>query len=161
MHRAGLVLLALAAALVPAGAAAAAGGTSIAAAPVVRAGAEAAGDTANDSTADGSIGSEVSPGCWNDVEYWRLRLAAGDEVSIRGTASSPAWHFGLGIFPAGTTDRSLAKAVAVTSTFPKHDSIRFTARTAGTYPLVIGPRCYNGVDGPYTFVVTVRHKPAA
>jgi hypothetical protein len=161
MHRAAPLLLSLAAALVAAGAAAAAGGRSIAAAPLLRAGVEASGDTAGDSTGDGSIGSELSPGCWNDVEYWRLRLAAGDVVSIKGTAGSPSWHFGIGIFPAGTTDRNLSKAVAFTSTFPKRAPIRYTARAAGTYPLVIGPTCYNSSDGPYTFVVTVQHKPAA
>ena len=161
MHRAALTLLALAVALVAAGAATAAGGSSIAAAPVLRAGVEAAGDTASDSTGNGSIGSELSPGCWNDVEYWRLRLAAGDVVSIRGTAASPSWHFGIGIFPAGTTDRTIDKAVAFTSTFPKRNPIRYTARAAGTYPLVIGPTCYNSSDGPYTFVVTVQHTPAA
>jgi hypothetical protein len=161
MHRAALTLAALAGALVAAGTATAAGGTSIAAAPVVRAGAVASGNTASDSTADGSIGSELSRGCWNDVEYWRLRLAAGDVVSIKGTAASPSWHFGIGIFPAGTTDRNLSKAVAFTSTFPKRDPIRYTAHTAGTYPLVIGPTCYNSADGPYTFTVTVQHKPAA
>jgi hypothetical protein len=161
MHRAAVTLLALPAVLVAAGAATAAGGSSIAAAPVVRPGVEASGNTASDSTADGSIGAELSPGCWNDVEYWRLRLAAGDVVSIKGTAASPSWHFGIGIFPAGTTDRSLSKAVAFTSTFPKHNPIRYTAHAAGTYPLAIGPTCYNSSDGPYTFTVTVQHKPAA
>lgn len=161
MHRAALTSLALAAVLVAAGTAAAADGTSIAAAPVLRPGAEASGNTASDSTGNGSIGSELSPGCWNDVEYWRLRLAAGDVVSIKGTAASPSWHFGVGIFPAGTTDRNLDKAVAFTSTFPKRNPIRFTARSAGTYPLVIGPTCYNRSDGPYTLVVTVQRKPAA
>jgi hypothetical protein len=161
MRRVAFMLLAFATALAGAGAATAAGGASIAAAPVLRAGVEAAGNTASDSTGNGSIGSELSPGCWNDVEYWRLRLAAGDVVSIKGTAASPSWHFGIGIFPAGTTDRNVDKAVAFTSTFPKHNPIRFTAHTAGTYPVVIGPTCYNSSDGPYTFVVTVRHKPAA
>jgi hypothetical protein len=25
------------------------------------------------------------------------------------------------------------------------------------YPVVAGPNCYNGTDGPFTFVITVRH----
>jgi hypothetical protein len=160
VHRCPISALVLASALVAAGSATAAGGTSIAAAPIVRAGVEATGDTAGDSTADGSVGSDESPGCWNDVEYWRLRLAAGDEVSIKGTAVSPAYHFGIGIFPAGTSDRNIGRAVAFMSDFPKRNPIRYAARSSGTYPLVIGPTCYNGLDGPYTFAVTVRHKPA-
>jgi hypothetical protein len=149
---------ALLAALVAAGPATAAGGKSIASAPVLRPGAEASGDTSIDETGNGSIGSDESQGCWNDVEYWRLALAAGDQVLIKGTALSPAHHFGIGLFPAGTTDRNLGKAIAVVSQFPRRGPIRFTARSSGTHVLVIGPTCYNASDGPYRFVVTLRHK---
>jgi hypothetical protein len=149
---------ALLAVLVAAGPAAAAGGKSIASAPVVRPGVEASGDTSIDETGNGSIGSNESPGCWNDVEYWRLALAAGDHVLIKGAALSPAHDFGIGLFPAGTTDRNLGQAVALVSQFPRRGPIRFTARSSGTHVLVIGPTCYNASDGPYRFVVTVRHK---
>ena len=149
---------ALLAALVAAGPAVAGGGKSIASAPVLRPGVEVSGDTSTDETGDGSIGSDESQGCWNDVEYWRLGLAAGDQVLIKGTAVSPAHHFGIGFFPAGTTDRNLGKAIAVVSSFPSRGTIRFTARSSGTHVLVIGPTCYNATDGPYKFVVTVRHK---
>jgi hypothetical protein len=54
---------ALLAALVAVGPAAAAGGKSVASAPVLRAGVEAAGDTSTDETGDGSIGSDESQGC--------------------------------------------------------------------------------------------------
>jgi hypothetical protein len=149
---------ALLAALVAVGPAAAAGGKSVASAPVLRAGVEAAGDTSTDETGDGSIGSDESQGCWNNVEYWRLVLSAGDEVLIKGSALSPAHHFGIGFFPASTTDRNLGKAVGVASSFPRRGPIRFKARSSGTHVLVIGPTCYNATDGPYKFVVTVRHK---
>src|SRR6266550_4521037 len=145
---------ALLAALVAVGPAAAAGGKSIASAPLLRPGVEASGDTSKDETADGSIGSDESLGCWNDLEYWRLALAAGDQVLIKGAALSPAHHFGIGFFPAGTTDRNLGKAIAVVSSFPRRGPIRFTARSSGTQILVIGPTCYNATDGPYRFVVT-------
>jgi hypothetical protein len=153
-----LLASALLAGLVAAGPAAAAGGKSIASAPVLRPGVEAAGDTSIDETGNGSIGSDESQGCWNDVEYWRVALAAGDQVLIKGAALSPAHHFGIGLFPAGTTDRNLAKAIAVVSAFPRRGPISFTARSSGTHVLVIGPTCYNATDGPYRFVITVRHK---
>ncbi len=149
---------ALLATLVLAGPAAAAGGKTIASPPLLHPGAKAAGDTSRDETGDGSIGSNASQGCWNDVEYWRIALAAGDQLLIRGTALSPAHDFGIGLFPAGTTDRNLGKAVAVVSVFPRRGPIRFSARSSGTHVLVIGPTCYNASDGPYMFVVTVRHK---
>jgi hypothetical protein len=98
-------------ALVVAGPAAAAGGKSIASAPVLRPGVAASGDTSKDETGSGSIGSDESQGCWNDLEYWRLGLAAGDQVLIKGTALSPAHHFGIGLFlrarPTGTSARRL------------------------------------------------------
>jgi hypothetical protein len=145
-------------ALVGAGPAAAAGGNSIASAPLIRPGVAASGDTSKDETGNGSIGSEESQGCWNDVEYWRLALTSGDQVLITGKALSPSHHFGIGMFPAGTTDRNLAKAAAVVSAFPRRGPIRFIARASGTHVLEIGPTCYNATDGPYTFVVKVRHK---
>jgi hypothetical protein len=37
-------------------------------------------------------------------------------------------------------------------------TVAVPARSSGTCGLVIGPTCYNATDGPYTFVVTVRHK---
>jgi len=115
--------------------------TPIASAPVLRPGVEVSGDTSTDETGDGSIS-----------------LVAGDQVLIKGTAVSPAHHFGIGFFPAGTTDRNLGKAIAVVSSFPRRGPIRFTARSSGTHVFVIGPTCYNATDGPYRFVVTVRHK---
>ena len=158
MRRVAVAAWAMISALVVVGAAAAGGGTSIASAPLVRPGVQLSGDTSTDATANGSIGSEESTGCWNDVEYWRLPLIAGDQVLIKGTAASPAHHFGIGLFPAGTTDRNIGKAIAVASAFPRRAPIHFAARSTGTYALVIGPTCYNATDGPYTFVVTVRHK---
>ena len=150
------LLTAAGAARLAAAPAAAAGGKSLATAPLLHPGVQVSGDTYRDETGDGTIGSEVSPGCWNDVEYWRLVLGKGDRVSITGKAMSPANHFGIGIFPAGTTDRNLSRAVAVTSTFPRRGPIAYTARAAGTYVLVIGPTCYNATDGPYELTATIR-----
>jgi hypothetical protein len=144
-------------ALIIAGSAAAAGGTSIAAAPVIRAGVHESENTATDPTRRGDVGSELSQGCWNDFEYWRLPLKAGDKVSITGNASVAGYHFAVGVFPAGTTDKNVDKMATILNAFPGSHVAHFTARTAGTYPFVIGPNCYNGSDGPFSFVVTVTH----
>jgi hypothetical protein len=148
----------MASALVVVSGAAAAGGTSVATGPIVRAGIQQAADTASDPTSRHTVGSEESRGCWNDLEYWRLPLAAGDQVLIKASALSPAANFAVGIFPAGTTDRTIHNVAALLNAFPSGGPIQFTARATGTYPIVAGPNCYNGTDGPFTFVVTVRHK---
>jgi len=154
----GMLALGSAVALAAASGAGAAGSASISGAPIVRAGVQETGNTMTDSTGDGSIGSDLSPGCWNDVEYWRLPLTAGDEVVLSGKTTPPAYHFQVGFFPAGTTDRNIDKEVAVVSGFPGRAPIHFAAHSTGTYALVFGPGCYNGSDGPYTFTVSVtRH----
>jgi len=145
-------------ALTAARGAVAAGGASISGAPVVRSGVQESGNTMSDPTGNGSIGSDLSPGCWNDVEYWRLPLTAGDQILVKGTATPPAFHFQVGFFPAGTTGRNIDKEVAVVSVFPSRGNIRFTAGSTGTYALVFGPGCYNGSDGPYNFTVVVTPK---
>jgi hypothetical protein len=137
--------------------AAAAGGTSIARAPLVKAGAQETENTSNDPTLRQDVGSALSHGCWNDFEYWRLPLAAGDKVSITGKATLGGDNFALGVFPAGTTDRTIHQAASILNAFPDSRVARFTAKATGTYPLVIGPNCYNGTDGQFSFVVTVAH----
>jgi len=151
----GMLALGSAVALAAAGGAGASGSASISGAPIVRAGVPETGNTMTDSTGNGSIGSDLSPGCWNDVEYWRLPLTSGDEVVLNGKTTPPAYHFQVGLFPAGTTDRNIDKQVAVVSVFPSRGPIHFDAHSTGTYTLVFGPGCYNGADGPYTFTVSV------
>lgn len=145
----------LVAAIAYAGTALATGGTSIANAPVVQPGVAVSGNTDGEATANGAIGSEVSAGCWSDLQYWRVKLTAGEKVTIVGKAISPAHNFGFGIFPAGTTDRTLAHASDFNAAFPGRAPIRFAATKSGWYPIVIGPTCYDASDGPYTFTVTV------
>jgi hypothetical protein len=148
----------LAAASVWAGAAHAGGGASIASAPMVKLGAEQVQNTTSDPTATGNVGSGASLGCWNDHEFWRVPLAAGDAVILKGTSVSPGHSFSIAVFPAGTTDRNLGKSTAIVVGFPDRAAVRFTARSTGTYALVAGPNCYDGTDGTFKFSVTVRHK---
>ena len=148
-------IFAAALALVSAGAAGASGGASIKTAPTLRSGVKESVNTKFDETSNGKIGSDASLGCWIDVEYYRLPLVAGDKVAITGAAIAPGYEFQVGIFPAGTTDASLERSATLKNALANHGVIHFKAPKTGTYPLVVGPNCYNGEDGPFTFTVTV------
>ncbi len=152
-----LLVFGLLSALLVVGAAAASGGTTIAAAPLIQSGAQETGNTAADSTTEGSEGIGQSSGCWNDLEYWRLPLVVGDSVLISGGAVSPGANFEIAVFPPGTTNANIANASAVEDGLPLSRSLHFTADATGTYPLVAGPNCYDGTDGPFSFRVTVTH----
>jgi hypothetical protein len=148
---------AVAALVVPAGATAA-GGTTIASAPTVTPGASISANSATDQTAVGDDGVGFESGCWDAVEYWKLPLTAGDAVTISVTIGVPSYNLEIGVFPAGTTDRSLANAHSVKTGLPSDKvPLTFTAPATGTYALAAGPNCYNGQGGPFTFVVSVTH----
>jgi len=153
--RLGLFSAAAAFALILAGAASAGGSTSIATAPIVVPGAQESENTATDPTSQGAEGIGIASGCWDDLEYWRLPLGAGEKVVITGTTSGSGFNFQLAVFPPGTTSANISGATAVKSGFPSQAPMRFTAPTTGTYPVVTGPNCYNGADGPFTFVAAV------
>ena len=145
-------------ALATAGAAMASGGRSISAAPTISPGAKVSENSGIDQTAPG--GDNVGQGCFNDVEYWRLPLTAGDQVEIKGSETSPGRGFQIAVFAPVATDKNIAYASSVAHGFTAERPVRFTASSTGVYPLVAGPNCYNGTDGPYTFVVTVTHHKA-
>ncbi len=155
LRRLGLLAPAAAFALILPGAASAAGSTSIATAPLVVPGAQESENTATDPTSQGAEGIGIASGCWDDLEYWRLPLRAGEKVVITGKTSGSGFNFQLAVFPPGTTNANISGATAVKSGFPSQLPMRFTAPTAGTYPVVTGPNCYNGADGPFSFVAAV------
>ncbi len=134
------------------------GGATIASAPAVTAGAATTGNTATDPTSQASQ-SDVT-GCWIDLEYWRVPLTVGDKVTVAGSAVSPAYNVELGVFPAGTSDASISSTAAIKTVLLSHVPIKFTATATGSYPIVVGPNCYNGVDGPFDFTVSVVHNPS-
>jgi hypothetical protein len=140
------------------GVAAASGGLSIAHAPMISAGAKVSENSQVDPTAPG--GDAVGQGCFNDVEYWRIQLRAGDKVEVKGTETIAARGFLVAFFAPGTTDKKIASATSVAHGFTGEHSMRFRAKATGVYPIAAGPNCYNGTDGPYTFVVTVTHHPS-
>jgi hypothetical protein len=145
----------LVAASTAAGAALASGGLSISRAPMISAGAKVSENSQVDPTASG--GDAVGQGCFNDVEYWRIQLRGGDKVEVKGTETIAARGFLIAFFAPGTTDKKIASATSVAHGFTGEHAVRFTAKATGVYPIVAGPNCYNGTDGPYTFVVSVRH----
>ena len=138
-----------------AGAAMATGGLSIAHAPMIRPGANVSENSSIDQTASG--GDAVGQGCFNDVEYWKLPLKTGDKVEIKGSEMTSARGYLIAFFAPGTRDKSVASASSVAHGFPAEHLVRFTAKSTGVYPIVAGPNCYNGTDGAFTFVITVRH----
>jgi hypothetical protein len=148
-------------ALLAAGGAAASGGTSIANAPLVQPGVQESGNTMTDATSQGSEGIGRLSGCWNDLEYWRLALTAGDDVQISGHAVSPGANLEIAVFPPGTTSANIANAAAVGDGLPPSRALHFTATSTGSYPLVAGPNCYDGTDGPFDFIVAVTHNAAS
>ncbi|HEX4520414.1 MAG TPA: hypothetical protein VH063_12610 [Gaiellaceae bacterium] len=161
-YRIGIIVLAAATALLAVAAAGASagggGGTTIASAPAVSPGTQVTGDTATDPTAQASD-SDVT-GCWDDLEYWRVPLTVGDKVKVAGNALSPAYNTELGVFPVGTTDASIHTTAAIKTVLLSHVPMTFTATATGSYPIVVGPNCYNGVDGPFDFTVSVTHEPS-
>ena len=52
-------------------------------APLISPGAKVSEDSQVDPTAPG--GDAVGQGCFNDVEYWRIQLRAGDKVEVKGS----------------------------------------------------------------------------
>ena len=156
-HRRGLAVftIALLGALAAAGAASGAGGSTIASAPIVQPGVKETGNTMSDKTGSGNVGQL---GCWNDLEYYRVPLKAGDQVAVDGTATAPSNNFEIGLFPAGTTAKNIDSKSPAISEFPSRSTIRFDAKTTGTYVFVIGPGCYDATDGPYEFSLAVSKK---
>jgi hypothetical protein len=153
-----LLTAGLALALAAAAAASGSGGTAISGAPTIQPGAQQSADTLTDRTTTVNPGSG---GCWTDLEFWRLPLSAGDAVEIDATQISPSTNLQVGVFPAGTTDANFASAQAVASGFAVKGPIKFTAPATGTYPVIAGPNCYDGDDGPLTLVVKVSHGAGA
>ncbi len=145
----------------PAGAFAA-GGTTIASAPTIAPGSTVTANSATDQTAIGDEGVGFESGCWDTVEYWKVPLTAGDAVTITVTIGVPTYNLAIGVFPAGTTDKSLGNAHSVKTGLPTDKvPLTFTAPQTGTYALAAGPNCYNGENGPFSFVVSVVHHAVA
>ena len=105
----------------------------------------------------GTVSYEYSPGsCGPETgQYWRLTLLAGDQIAIQWGSTSN-YVTGLDIWPAGTTDSTIAVGGrAAWDSIGPHgsESTTFTATNSGTYVLVFDDSC--GRAGPYEFTVNL------
>lgn len=134
---------------------ASAAGTNIANASPVVLGQTESGNTGTTpyGYSPGSCGPETG-------QYWLLALAAHERVTITW-GSSGDYVTGLDIWPAGTTDTTIAIGgrAAWASIGGEHQQTEFAASVAGTYPIVFDDSC--GQPGPFSFTVTVEHKGVA
>jgi hypothetical protein len=143
------------------GGALAAGGTSIAGAPVIHSGVSQTANTNTDATVDGANHGPQAVGCWVNLEYWLLPLSAGQKVQIQGAPIPPMTNLELGIFPPGTTDANITVAQPTLTGFPTSaHPLDFTAAASGNYIVVGGQNCYNSDGGPFSFEVAVSHTTA-
>jgi hypothetical protein len=149
------VVIVVAATLIPAVGAYASGATTIAAAPAVRPGVAVSANTSTDATAVGDDGVGFESRCWDAVEYWKLRLSAGDHVRISAQEGLGTSNLEVAVFPAGTSAATIGGTRSVKTGFPSNAPLAFTAPSTGTYPLAAGPNCDDGSNGPFTFVVAV------
>lgn len=160
MRRAiGLISLGIASLLVVPGTAAAGGGASIAAAPVVAYGQQGFGNTATDGgTNPGSLSLEQQCSQTGDNGWWNLPVVAGDGVTIDWEA--PAESYAM-VFPVGTTDFNLVGSQAVQHEMVSGNgkaALWFRATVSGTMPLVIGAGgCFTATTGSYSFTAYVKH----
>lgn len=154
-----LISLGIASLLVVPGTAAASGGASIAAAPVVAYGQPEFGNTATDGgTNPGSLNLEQQCSNTGNNGWWNLPVVADDSVTVDWEAPDESYAM---VFPVGTTDFNLLGSQAVTHEMVSSNgkaAMWFRATVSGTMPLVIGAGgCTSTTTGPYSFTAYVKH----
>lgn len=137
----------------------AAGGSSVAAAPLVAVGAHLYGNTA-------SYNGDSS-GCFCTLyyEYWRLHLIAGDSVLVKFENASGAMNpgvTGVDLFPAGTDDFNISQTSSLAETVMNsngHAELSDSAvPSTGDYPLRYYSKDSFSSPGAYDFWVYVKHR---
>lgn len=141
----------------------AAGGYSVALAPMVTPGALYTGNTAKNTVGSGvdipggpkTLGIQCS---FQDVEYWTLNLTVSDEVVITGAVVTPASGLAAALFPPGTKDENI-DIIGPVASWWLDTPLRFVANATGQYPLAIGPCAgpHSAADGPFSFTVNIIH----
>jgi hypothetical protein len=131
----------------------AAGGTSIANAPVVVSGQQNFGNTAN--IPQDSSGYRR--------EYWRLNLIAGDALTLNFGIGSPSVDVDVLLYPAGITDFNVLRTNSVESEDPQSNGkgqLTYSAPGTGTYPLMFRTCCGTNSSrhGPFDFVAYIKHR---
>lgn len=144
----------------------AAGGNSIASAPVVAYGQQEFGNTATDGgTNPGSLSLEQVCSNTGTNGWWNLPVTAGDAVTVDWEAPSESYAM---VFPVGTTDFNLVGSQAVEHEIVASNgkaAMWFRATVSGTMPFVIGANAcpsptggWGNLTGPYSFTAYVKHE---
>ena len=146
--RVGAAILAMVAALalIVASGASAAGGATIASAPIVPFGVHEFGTTATGEY-------DCGPG-----EYWNVTIQPSDQITIDWETAQEEYAYKVAIYPVGTTDYSINNVYPLETYYlgnnNKAEAV-FTSGTGGTFPIVfIGSGCGNTHAGPYDFTIT-------
>lgn len=137
------------------------GSASIASASILSSGDRIFGNTATDAAIVRS-GSEL-PMNWNDVEYWKMPLLAGDRVTVTFEATTPPGNPCYALFPANTTDATISNATSVNyvsgNNFDCGTSTNvWVISSSGSYVFVTGTTAFGGADGGFEFSVAATHK---
>jgi hypothetical protein len=93
-------------------------------------------------------------------EYWRVRLTAGDFLTVNFAITEINVDFTVSLYPNGTTDSSLGgERPLVSETVGTNGKGRFTFRAArtGTHPLRFAS-CGGFQTGPFEFTALVKHR---
>jgi len=133
----------------------AAGGSTIASAPVLSNGVTVSGDTATDTTViKHSLAS--LPVCTKDEELWTLNLVAGEHVLLKGQTQSPGGGFVVQAIPPGGSEAALLGTSPISGVQAGNlgEGLSFAAARSGAWLIVVGPSCDGGTDGTYEFSPT-------
>lgn len=130
----------------------AAGGASIAAAPIVAYGQQEFGNT----TTDGGVAFLPGEG---GSGWWKLPVVAGDEVTVDFSGQSQGDGFTLGIYPSDANDYNYNQVDRIgTSAQENTFAYSFVAPATGLDPMnVYTPDSV----GDYNFIASVRHQLVA
>lgn len=133
---------------------AAAAGTSIESAPSMTPGVTYSGDTATEPVIAHDLQSDRA--CTKDEQLWKLTLAAGERVLLRGVTSTPASGFQVEAVPPGVTESELLGTATISGVEASSltEGLSFAAGRSGSWLIVVGPGCSGG-DGPYQLSATV------
>jgi hypothetical protein len=128
----------------------AAGGSTIANAPVVVSGQQNFGNT----TAMPTQGSSSYR-----YEYWRLQLISGDAVTINFGVGTPTTHLEVYLYQPDVTDFNVLNSGPDKGASPQSNGkgqLLYDAQRSGTYPLMFRTCCSSG-HGPFDFVAYIKH----
>lgn len=155
LMRVGVPLVGVAAALGALPLALAAGGETIATAPLITSRQQYVGDTA-----EVPERGTCFLGNSSFSEYWRVRLTAGDALTVNFGITEINVDFTVLLYPHGTTDSRVDGARSLASVSVGRNGagrLEFRAARSGTHPLRFSS-CGGFATGPFEFRAQVKHR---